>query len=167
MPVNSDFKINIGFPGTDEENHPDQVVVRPDPDTLAKDGSTLEVEAHVTDQHAKILEDNNKEVPSPQSGKGLLDTGASISAIDVELLQKLDIPPIGVTRVSTPSGQDAQELYAVKFSFPGKGLPDMTSLNVLGSNLKKQQISALIGRDILRYCLMVYDGTSGSIILAT
>jgi len=84
----------------------------------------------------------------------------------VETLQGLNISPIGATKVSTPSGEDVQELYAVKFSFPGKGLPDMTSLNVLGSNLKKQNICALIGRDILRHCLLVYDGTSGSIMLA-
>jgi hypothetical protein len=166
MPVNSDFKVNIGYPGTNKEDQPDQVVVKPDPDALAKDGSTLEVEVHVTDRHAKILEDNDKNIPSPQSGKGLIDTGASISAIDVDMLQKLDISPIGATKVSTPSGQATQELYAVKFSFPGKGLPDMTSLNVLGSNLKKQDICALIGRDILRHCLLVYDGTSGSIMLA-
>ncbi len=115
MPVNSDFKVNIGYPGTNKEDQPDQVVVKPDPDALAKDGSTLGVEVHVTDRHAKILEDNDKNIPSPQSGKGL---------------------------------------------------PDMTSLNVLGSNLKKQDICALIGRDILRHCLLVYDGTSGSIMLA-
>lgn len=166
MPVNSDFKVNIGFPGTPKEDQPNQVAVKPDPDALAKDGSTLEVEVHVTDRHAKILEDNNENIPSPQSGKGLIDTGASISAIDVETLQELNISPIGATKVSTPSGEDMQELYAVKFSFPGKGLPDMTSLNVLGSNLKKQNICALIGRDILRHCLLVYDGTSGSIMLA-
>jgi len=65
MPVNSDFKVNIGFPGTPEEDRPNQVVVKPDPDALAKDGSTLEVEVHVTDRHAKILEDNNEKIPSP------------------------------------------------------------------------------------------------------
>ncbi|MFP4136310.1 MAG: aspartyl protease family protein [Candidatus Acetothermia bacterium] len=166
MPVNSDFRVNIGFPGTKKEDQPDQVVVEPDPDALAKDGSTMDVEVHITDQHAKILEDNDKEIPSPQSSKGLIDTGASISAIDLDLLQKLNISPIGATKVSTPSGQATQELYAVKFSFPGKGLPDMTSLNVLGSDLKRQNISALIGRDILRHCLLVYDGTSGSVTLA-
>lgn len=89
MPVNSDFKVNIGYPGT---NKPDQVVVKPDPDALAKDGSTFEVEVHVTDRHAKILEDNDKNIPSPQSGKGLIDTGASISAIDVETLREQIFP---------------------------------------------------------------------------
>ncbi|MFB6290297.1 MAG: hypothetical protein ABEJ25_01020 [Candidatus Bipolaricaulia bacterium] len=166
MPIDSDFGIDIGFPGLPEEDQPDQVVVKPNPEPLAQKGPILDVEVHVTDSHAKVLKDNGKEVPSPRTGKGLIDTGASISAVDVDTIDELSLSPIGATNVSTPSGKAIQELYALKFSFPGKGLPDMNSLNVLGSNLDGQNICALIGRDILRYCLLVYEGPSGSITIA-
>jgi hypothetical protein len=42
----------------------------------------------------------------------------------------------------------------------------MNALPVLGSDLKPHGFEVLIGRDLLRECLFIYDGTAGQFTLA-
>src|SRR5437867_1127525 len=61
--------------------------------------------------------------PAPVGGVGLIDTGASVSAVDAAVVRQLGIPPIGTINVGTAGGVQQQAQYPASFSFPGTGLP--------------------------------------------
>jgi predicted aspartyl protease len=41
-------------------------------------------------------------VPNPYAIRGLIDTGATCTSIDTQILQQLGIPSTGTTRIHTP-----------------------------------------------------------------
>jgi hypothetical protein len=92
----------------------------------------------------------------------LIDTGASCLAIDSHILLGMDIPAIGSVKVHTPSTQgdwDEMLQYDVHVVIgEGQLNPLQLVLPVVAVSLGSQGISALIGRDILCHCLLVYDG---------
>ncbi len=45
--------------------------------------------------------------------------------------------------------------------FPGTAIPPLQPMEVTGSQLEPFGHAALIGRDILNYCMLVYDGVHG------
>ncbi|WP_420266459.1 hypothetical protein [Candidatus Magnetominusculus dajiuhuensis] len=60
----------------------------------------------------------------------------------------------------TPQGSAEQDIFSLRIT-----LSNLTKVNVykvFGSKLKEQGFIALIGRDILKHCVFVYNGTTGS-----
>jgi len=92
---------------------------------LAQHGPVLNVEVHVPNALAAQLAQAGQTVPSPVSGLALIDTGASISAVDDSIIQSLGVSPVGIATVKTPSGAARQNQYPVRFVFPGTSLPDI------------------------------------------
>jgi predicted aspartyl protease len=131
-------------------------------------GPVLAVEIHVPTAYSKMLTSINMAVPNPISGLGLIDTGASVTAVDASEMKSLGVPPINVVPITgmTPGGQTQQNAYPVMVAFPGTGLPPFEFSTVLGSKLHGQTIVALIGRDLLSQMLFFYNGQTGSISLA-
>lgn len=105
-------------------------------------------------------------VPNPVSGYGLIDTGATITAVDRDILSNLGISPIGRTKVLTPQGEEEQLLYPIRLRFPNSTLPEINFSRVTGSKLQHQGIIALIGRDVLVHFLFIYNGTTGQITIS-
>lgn len=110
-------------------------------------------------------------VPNPIQIRGLLDTGASHSAVDPSVLTALGLTPTGTALVNTPTTGAAPvtvDQYDVAFLIPiDKGVPLINqTLPVTASDLfTVQGFHALIGRDILSQCVFVYNG-SGFFTLA-
>lgn len=77
----------------------------------------------------------------------LVDTGATISCISKSVAKKLKLQPIGIDKVSTPSGTAVLSKYLLNISFK----KDMVFKNifVLESEIGNQGIDLLIGMDIL------------------
>jgi predicted aspartyl protease len=130
------------------------------------DGPRIDVEVHVPDPLATLLSQQGKPIPKPVLGQALIDTGASITAVDDSTITSLGVQPIGVTMVHTPSGSAQQNLYPVRFVFPGSGLPELSATQAIGSVLLPQGIVALIGRTALSSVILVYNGPVGMITLA-
>jgi hypothetical protein len=103
--------------------------------------------------------------------RGLLDTGASLTAIDPSVLTALSLTPTGTQLVNTPTTGTTPlvvDQYDVGFVIPsGSGVPLFSqTLPVIASELVVAQgFHALIGRDILSQCVFVYNG-SGFFTLA-
>lgn len=133
---------------------------------LASMGPQIAVDVHLPMALANQLSQQGKPVRGPVSGTALFDTGASISAVDGTVIQSLDVRPVGVTNVRTPSGTAQQNQYPVRFVFPGSPLPAIETTHAIGSVLRAQGIIALIGRDVLSAFIFVYNGPGGFITLA-
>jgi hypothetical protein len=129
-------------------------------------GPQLDVEVHVPDALAAILTQQGKPVPKPVAGNALIDSGASITAVDDSIIRSLGVQPVGIATVHTPSGSAQQNQYPVKFIFPRTGLPPLNAPQAIGSVLQSQGIVALIGRDSLSSVVFVYNGPVGVITLA-
>lgn len=141
---------------------------QPSPDGLQAAGPMLPVAVAVHPILAQQLRGQGATPPAPVGGVGLIDTGASVSAVDSSVVSQLGIPPIGTINVGTAAGVQQQAQYPASFSFPGTGLPTINFNFVIGSNLAGQQppIVALIGRDVLRHFVMIYHGGFGQVVLS-
>lgn len=142
----------------------------PLPDALMDDGAILLVQVDIPLILADFLHANNQQVPGPTQGMALIDTGASKSCADRAVLTKLGIKPTGVIRVGTAKGATQCPIFPARLIFPTLRL--RVNFNAMaGVNLQGQQIGgapliALVGRDILRRCLLIYSGASGYFTLS-
>lgn len=96
----------------------------------------------------------------------MIDTGASTTAVDHQVLTGLGLTPTDVTQVATPSGVVQQPVYACNITFPGTPIPTLPFNLVIGSSLAPLGFSVLIGRDVLRFFQIVYNGVEGMWTLA-
>lgn len=126
----------------------------------------------VTQARADALTAAQQPVPPPQRMTALIDTGASCTCVDPAIIQALNLSPTGSTQMFTPSTgaaghttdqHDASlQIYCMEQQAP----LEIPIIAVVASSLRIQGIDALIGRDVLRYCLLSYNGQSGFFTLA-
>lgn len=134
---------------------------RPDAAGLIACGVLLSVEIGVHPSLAK------KATPGPPVfGKALVDTGATSTAIDRNVPQRLGLSPAGARDILTPNGRATAQLYAVELRFPGIDLPSVPSTQVAGVTLAELGLVALIGRDMLSRFVVTYNGPLGLVTLA-
>jgi hypothetical protein len=95
-----------------------------------------------------------------------LDTGASLTAVDQRVLTDLGLTPVDVAQVVTPAGVAPQPIYSCNISFPGTPIPTLPFNVVVGGSLAPLGISVLVGRDVLRFFQVVYNGVEGMWTLA-
>ena len=119
-------------------------------------------------QHA--LKKAGQSVPAAVRVRGLIDTGASLTAIDPVVLQALNLTPTGAIGILTPTtGATPHQLnqYDVQIVILHPTLThSFHVLPVIKAVLGFQGFDVLIGRDMLAECLFLYDGRSGSFTLA-
>jgi hypothetical protein len=109
-------------------------------------------------------------VPAPVPVRALIDTGASCTCVDPDALGMLQLSPTGTAPMATPSTGDGIHQANVfdvglRLLHP-KATLTMPNVAVVESRLANQGIQALIGRDVLANCLLVYDGQAGLFSLA-
>ncbi|PWU10670.1 MAG: hypothetical protein C5B50_25000 [Verrucomicrobia bacterium] len=128
-------------------------------------GLLLPVEIHVPQALASALTSQGAAVPQPITGNAMVDTGATGCCIEESLVQRLGLQPIGQVNVCGQSGTRLQNLYLARMSFPGSPIPTL-ELPLIGVQMPGQNLISLIGRDLLRHCVLVYNGPLGSYTIA-
>ena len=136
------------------------------------DGPIVSAAVGVSLPRRKLLQDQGLPIPNLVVGSFLVDTGATITAVDPDLIAPLQLPLVGSVSVHTPStGKDSVfiDQYDASFVVPGN-TPDGTlvvgAVPIVAAHLRSQGIDGLIGRDILDRCLLIYNGTTGVVSLA-
>ncbi len=97
------------------------------------------------------------------NGPVLVDTGATMTAIDLRIAQTYGFVASGAATIVTANGeQSANPLYEVQLSGIAEYFQDLviTSCNVL-----EQGIMMLIGTDVLANSKLIYDGAAGEFSL--
>lgn len=154
------------------EQKPGSNETRLSPKGLAVTGPIIQVQIEIPTALAKALQAASQQIPNPIEGFALVDTGASITAVDVPLLAQLGVNPVGAANVGTAGGRCKQSTYPIRVTFPGTRFPGFGHPNALGADLSGQlvlnqkPIVALIGRDILQKFVLVYNGTAGMFSLS-
>lgn len=137
---------------------------------LQREGPVLEVEVAVSSSLARYLAEKKLPIPEPVKGMALIDSGATGSAVDREVIGQLGVKPMGERTVFTAGGPDRQNRYAARFIFLRPKMSFEFS-SVIGANLKGQSVVGrdlivLLGRDVLSRCIFIYNGVNASYTLA-
>jgi hypothetical protein len=132
---------------------------------MGPEGPILNALVGVSSARRQALTQLNQPIPPPKGIRALVDTGASCTCIDPAVFQSLGLTPTGVIWVHTPStgGTPAQhQQFDVSLFIPAAGanaVPHiLPTLQVTAAELAVQGIDALIGRDVLADCVLVYNG---------
>jgi predicted aspartyl protease len=126
----------------------------------------------VAQARAKALADAGQPIPQMQVMQALVDTGASCTCVDPAIIQALGLTPTGSTHIFTPSTGAQGHLTdqydaSLKIYCTMEQAPlEIPVMAIVASDLRVQGIDALIGRDVLKFCLLSYDGQSGFFTLA-
>jgi len=143
--------------------------------TLAIDngGPIVNAVVHVSEGRRSALQAQQVAVPPPQNIRALVDTGAAFSSVEPRVLHDLGLTPTGTIDFVTPStGQgvvttDTYDVDLVIYRTPSDPPLLMPNLRVAACELfLRQGIHALLGRDVLSRCILVYNGDMGLFSLA-
>lgn len=134
------------------------------PEELRERGPLFNIEVSVPQIMIDQLIESGQPIPDPVPGLALIDTGASISAVDFTVLRALQINQVDVIELATPSNPDATgEGYPARFILPEN---EVELSIVLGADLRPFSAIAIIGRDILCDCMLMFFGKRGRIIFS-
>jgi len=143
--------------------------------TLTETGAILQVTIGLPPALEQYCLRENLQIPAPIAGYALIDTGASASAVHEQIFKDYGVQPIDHIPMSTPHTKDQWSfVYPAKIQFPGLNLANdsmLQSLRVVGCDLRwttfdDKEIIMLMGRDLLKHFLMVYNGVQSDVTLA-
>lgn len=143
---------------------------------IIQTGPILDVHIGVSRARRDILVETGQPVPRAVRIQGLVDTGASGTCIDGTIPRTLGLPPRTqggtILTPSTGSTPVPVNLYDVSLIIPpgqrGETPHIVPNLLVSTQDIASQEqgYQALIGRDVLARCLLVYNGALGRYTLA-
>jgi predicted aspartyl protease len=149
-------------------------VVSPDGKRVALTGSqalqgrgpVVEVSIGIESSAGSGLLQKGQQLPTPKTGFALIDTGASNTCIDEKTAEEMGLPVIDVAKMSSAShaGID-QNVYPIQITIAGSIL-QFNVPRAMGGALGAQGLIALIGRDVLQFCTLFYNGITGQITLS-
>jgi hypothetical protein len=135
-------------------------------------GALVDIFVALSTHRVDVLKAAGMGFPRPEMAKAMIDTGAGISSISPSIAQRLALISTGVTAIHSATTGGAPQncnLYDVCLAFV------QPSVKVLGVNIPVIEldlsastpgVDVLLGRDLLRQCLFIYDGQSGTFVLA-
>jgi hypothetical protein len=136
----------------------------PNPNLLQQTGPCIRVKVDIPAALAEMLKTTESPIPPSQTGWVLIDTGAGVSAVDGSVLRALTVAEMDMAKVVTANGTAIYPRYPARLSFPETPIPAREFGRIFGADLSGYRegpgpsIIALIGRDVLRDCVFVYNG---------
>ncbi len=101
---------------------------------------------------------------SGQTFTAMIDTGASISCINISLAQQLGLQQVSSTQLGGVGGSSEAPIYAAALSVPQFGVT-VDPIQIAGVQNPLPGVDMLLGRDILRSLHMEYHGGQGAFTL--
>ena len=141
-------------------------------DFLYYDGPITEVSISAPVPLISYLRDSQLPAYAVISGLAIIDTGASVSVLDENVMLGLEIPFLDTIWTDTIHGTAETKRYNASVSFPGLQLADVPLNYVPGGNVRAStnfggDVIMLLGRDLLRRFTMTYDGPNSKVKIAT
>ena len=137
---------------------------------LAAFGPILDIQIFSTQEAADAMRQANMPIPGPLTVSALIDTGATFSVIKVGLAAQLNLHPVGIQYINTPTTQNAPcGRFLIEFIFPmtaGIQVPIRYKTVVTEAPMPGQNIQCLIGRDFLQHGILTYSGPDDMFIFS-
>lgn len=133
---------------------------------LLQIGPRLRVTLSPLEAQLKASADKGETLPAPVVGWALIDTGAHSTCVDRKTALQAGLAVVDSAPMT--SATHAHEIVPI---FAGQlditGIPQNVEIKrAYGANLVAQGLVALIGRDLLAKCILVYNGPDGSFSLS-
>jgi len=116
----------------------------------------------------------NKALASSITILAHLDTGATKTSIDIGLAKHLNLTPTGSLQSTTAAGLITMPTFAIDLQFPNTSLKSFINLSIGSCNLnfditgnlnEPKNFAILIGRDILSYWNIVWNGPTSTVLI--
>ena len=138
---------------------------------LQASGPIIPVTIAVPKAMQEFLASSGKDIPPAVQGMALIDTGAFATAVDTAVFKRLGISAIDKIDTSTPHGPGNSDVYPASITFPALKLTDLEMERVIGCHLqwpgeKDSDVLMLLGRDLLKNFLMVYNGVYSDVTIS-
>lgn len=139
----------------------------PNPAAFTKYGPRVSVRVSLLVPHIQALNVHGMKAPKPMRGIGLIDTGASQTAIDRKFAQQARLPVVGRALSISALNKEIVRVHAGTIDiFDAAGNLWLSASKALhGLNLEPQGLVALIGRDLLSSCELIYNGREATFTL--
>lgn len=102
----------------------------------------------------------------PQTVKGMVDTGASISTVKDAVAAAAGLMQTGSVPLGGVGGTSERPIYAASFGLPQYGVT-LDPIEIGGVDLPIPGIDILVGRDVLQKLRLDYHGVQGNFLLTT
>jgi predicted aspartyl protease len=132
---------------------------------LQQEGPRIRISISAPEEEIEIGRAFAIEYPEPLSVSALIDTGASLTVINPEIVQSCRLSQTGFTKISSAGNMGDFPTFAAHIEFPSHNLRGFEIIPVVACSLPQQSISCLIGRDILRRWMFTYNGRTGEFVV--
>jgi hypothetical protein len=133
---------------------------------LSGSGAIAEVTVIPSHSLVQSLQRAGQPLPPPIKVSAQVDTGVSGTVCQPWVFKQLGLNPVGNTRMALPgsNGTIGVNIYCVDILFANS----VTVTNVFAAEapMQNQNVSALIGRDVLRRGVLIYLGGSNQFTLS-
>jgi len=133
--------------------------------SLRDEGAIIQVTIQQPVSVAARLKGEGRQVPDPFRALAMVDTGASITAIERTVAERLGLLQTGVAPVAGVTGVAEQPVYAASLGFLSPSFT-LDPWSMIGSPIGRQGFHVLLGRDVLQRLRLIYDGASGAFSLS-
>lgn len=129
---------------------------------IERSGAFIDMTVMASPQHIAQLRKVGLPLPGTRTVRALVDTGASDSALDFNIITHLGLIPTGRVKVHTSTtGSDYEERdqYAVSlFIGSQQGEVAQYTVSVVGAGLASEGFLAIVGWNVLERCVLLCDG---------
>ena len=138
---------------------------------IEPDGPVVRLWVNVSSPRAAAMKAANQPVPTSVLIREIIDTGASATVIDEDTILGLGLIPTGSVHIHTPSTGSTPQVcnqYDVSLWYyvPPSNHLLTAALAIIATDLTSQNIQALIGRDLLSRCTLIYNGPQNSFLMS-
>jgi len=139
---------------------------------IGEDGPIIHVRTWIATEHEEALDARGLPVPPPFSIRGLVDTGARMTAIQQALAKGMGLPVHDwITLKSSVLGDEEREapVYQIRMTFGAIDAPDhprWRTILAVGVSVVSPGAMALIGQDLLATCRFTYDGRKRRLMMS-
>lgn len=152
-------------PGADPDSVEGTVPQESAADALIEAGARVRVRLSLVRDSGETLGAGNPTAPWSVTGWALLDTGASTSCVDEAAARELRLPVVGTCEVtSATQAFVVREAHPVRIEIVDAPLAGVVP-QAIAAPLGAHGLVALIGRDLLGSCCLVYNGLPGEVTL--
>lgn len=127
---------------------------------MRMNGVLVRVEVGLPNPVVRQLKQSGQAVPAGVEITAMVDTGASISGINIDVASRIGLIQTGSMPVGGVGGVNNQPVYAAGVRLPDYGA-EWGAVQLIGTPLSGKFLF-LVGRDLLCTMTLTYDGRSGS-----